>query len=120
MIRAAILGASGYVGGELMRLLASHPGIEVGQAFGASAAGKPVTELHPHLGLAYGDQAFDAWDPALLDGCDLVFAALPHGKSKKLVDAIGTRKFVDLGADFRLDTAEEYETWYGEPHARPD
>ena len=57
MIRAAILGASGYVGGELMRLLAAHPGIEVGQAFGASAAGKSVSELHPHLGLAYGDQA---------------------------------------------------------------
>ena len=120
MIRAAILGASGYVGGELMRLLAAHPGIEVARAFGASAAGKPVTDLHPHLGLAYGDQAFDAWDPALLDGCDLVFAALPHGESQKLVDAIGDRKFVDLGADFRLDTAEEYERWYGEPHQRPD
>jgi N-acetyl-gamma-glutamyl-phosphate reductase len=120
MIRAAILGASGYVGGELMRLLAAHPGIEVGQAFGASAAGKAVTDLHPHLGLAYGDQAFEAWDPALLHGCELVFAALPHGESQKLVDAIGNRKFVDLGADFRLDTAEDYERWYGEPHQRPD
>jgi N-acetyl-gamma-glutamyl-phosphate reductase len=120
MIRAAILGASGYVGGELMRLLAAHPGIEVGQAFGASAAGKPVTDLHPHLGLAYGGQAFGAWDPALLEGCDLVFAALPHGESQKLVDAVGERKFVDLGADFRLDTAEDYERWYGEPHQRPD
>jgi N-acetyl-gamma-glutamyl-phosphate reductase len=120
MIRAAILGASGYVGGELMRLLAAHPGIEVGQAFGASAAGKPVTDLHPHLGLAYGDQAFDAWDAAMLEGCDLVFAALPHGESQKLVDAVGERKFVDLGADFRLDTAEDYERWYGEPHQRPD
>jgi N-acetyl-gamma-glutamyl-phosphate reductase len=120
MIRAAILGASGYVGGELMRLLAAHPGIEVGQAFGASAAGKPVTDLHPHLGLAYGGQAFGAWDPALFEGCDLVFAALPHGESQKLVDAVGERKFVDLGADFRLDTAEDYERWYGEPHQRPD
>jgi N-acetyl-gamma-glutamyl-phosphate reductase len=120
MIRAAILGASGYVGGELLRLLAVHPAIEVGRAFGASASGKPVTELHPHLGLAYGDQVFDAWDPALLDGCELVFAALPHGESQKLVDAIGDRKFVDLGADFRLDSADEYERWYGEPHARPD
>jgi N-acetyl-gamma-glutamyl-phosphate reductase len=120
MIRAAILGASGYVGGELMRLLGAHPGIEVERVFGASAAGKPVTGLHPHLGLAFGDMAFDAWDPALLDGCDLVFAALPHGESQKLVDSIGTRKFVDLGADFRLDSAEEYERWYGEPHQRPD
>ncbi len=120
MIRAAILGASGYVGGELMRLLAAHPGIEVARAFGASAAGKPVSDLHPHLGLAYGGQVFGAWDPALLDGCDLMFAALPHGESQKLVDAIGGRKFVDLGADFRLDTAEDYEAWYGEPHRRPD
>ncbi len=120
MIRAAILGASGYVGGELLRLLAAHPGIEVVRAFGASAAGKSITALHPHLGLAFGDQAFDAWDPALLDGCELVFAALPHGESQKLVDAMGGRKFVDLGADFRLDTAEEYEAWYGEPHQRPD
>jgi N-acetyl-gamma-glutamyl-phosphate reductase len=122
MIRAAILGASGYVGGELMRLLAAHPGIEVERAFGASAAGKPVTELHPHLGLAFGDQAFDSWDPALLDGCELVFAALPHGETQKLADDIlaDGRKFVDLGADFRLDAAEEYERWYGEPHERPD
>jgi N-acetyl-gamma-glutamyl-phosphate reductase len=120
MIRAAILGASGYAGGELMRLLAAHPGIEVARAFGASAAGKPVTDLHPHLGLAYGDMAFDAWAPALLDGCDLVFAALPHGESQKLADAIGNRKFVDLGADFRLDSAEDYAVWYGEPHQRPD
>ena len=65
MIRAAILGASGYVGGELMRLLAAHPGIEVGRSFGASAAGRPVSALHPHLTLAYGDIMFDAWDPAL-------------------------------------------------------
>ena len=68
MIRAAILGASGYVGGELLRLLVAHPGIEVERAFGASAAGRVVSDLHPHLGLAYGDMAFDAWDPTLLDG----------------------------------------------------
>ncbi|MEO5578930.1 MAG: N-acetyl-gamma-glutamyl-phosphate reductase [Sphingomicrobium sp.] len=120
MIRVAILGASGYVGGELLRLLHAHPGIGVARAFGASSAGKPVADLHPHLGLAFPDRIFDAWDPASLDGCELVFAALPHGKSQRVIDALGDRKIVDLGADFRLDSADEYERWYGEPHARPD
>ena len=120
MINVAILGASGYVGGELMRLLCVHPNIAVTRAFGASAAGKPVHDLHPHLGLAFPDRSFDAWDPDLLDGCDVVFAALPHGESQRVMGSIGDRKFVDLGADFRLDRAEEYERWYGEPHERPD
>lgn len=120
MIRAAILGASGYVGGELLRLLASHPGIEVGVAFGSSTAGKPVAAVHPHLALAYPHMMLAVWTPQALEGCDLVFAALPHGESQQVVDAIGDRKFVDLGADFRLYSADEYQRWYGEPHERPD
>jgi N-acetyl-gamma-glutamyl-phosphate reductase len=122
MIRAAILGASGYVGGEFMRLIAGHPAMEVGVAFGASNAGQPVAAVHPHLALAYPDTAFEAWDAALLDGCDLIFAALPHGETQRLADELlapGT-PFVDLGADFRLDSAAEFQRWYGEPHSRPD
>ncbi|HEU4956768.1 MAG TPA: N-acetyl-gamma-glutamyl-phosphate reductase [Sphingomicrobium sp.] len=122
MIRAAILGASGYVGGELMRLIANHPAIEVGIAFGASNAGQPVAAVHPHLALAYTDMAFASWDAALLKGCDLILAALPHGETQRLADELTAPgiPFVDLGADFRLDSGAEFERWYGEPHARPD
>lgn len=122
MIRAAILGASGYVGGELMRLIAAHPEMEVSAVFGASNAGQKVAAVHPHLAMAYPDNEFAAWDPALLTRCDLILAALPHGETQRLADdLIGPGiPFVDLGADFRLDSAVEFERWYGESHARPD
>lgn len=122
MIRAAILGASGYVGGELMRLIAAHPAIEVGVAFGASNAGQAVAAVHPHLALAYPELAFAAWDAAHLHGCGLILAALPHGETQRLADELLAPgiPLVDLGADFRLDSAGEFERWYGEPHARPD
>ena len=122
MIRTSILGASGYVGGELMRLIAAHPDMEVASAFAASGAGQPVGALHPHLALAYPDMAFAAWDPALLHGSDLILAALPHGETQRLADELlgPGLPLVDLGADFRLNDAAEFERWYGEPHARPD
>ena len=122
MIRVSILGASGYVGGELMRLIAAHPAMEVGVAFGASNAGQPVAAVHPHLALAYSGMTFAAWDAALLKNSDLILAALPHGETQRLADEILATgiPFVDLGADFRLDSAAEFERWYGEPHARPD
>ena len=122
MIRVSILGASGYVGGELMRLIAGHPAMEVGVAFAASNAGQPVSSVHPHLALAYPDMSFSPWDPALLAGSDLILAALPHGETQRLADDLLKPgiPFVDLGADFRLHSASEYERWYGEPHARPD
>ena len=122
MIRTSILGASGYVGGELMRLIAAHPALEVATAFGASSAGQAVTALHPHLALEYPAMTFAAWDPALLEESDLILAALPHGETQRLADdllAPGV-PLVDLGADFRLGSAPDYERWYGEPHARPD
>lgn len=122
MINVSILGASGYVGGELMRLIAGHPHLRVAVPFGATAAGQPVAALHPHLALAFPDARFAAWDPALLKDSDLILAALPHGETQRLADdllAPGV-PLVDLGADFRLDSAAAYARWYGEPHARPD
>lgn len=122
MIRVAILGASGYVGGELMRLIAGHPAMKVGIAFGASNAGQPVAAIHPHLALAYPDMSFTAWDAELLKGCDLILAALPHGEIQRLADDLLCPgiPIVDLGADFRLDSGAEFERWYGGPHARPE
>lgn len=121
MIRTAILGASGYVGGELLRLSASHPELRAVRLFGESKAGQGVGAVHPHVAPAYDGARIDAWSDDSLDGIDLVFAALPHGESQKLAATILGRgiPFVDLGADFRLHDPAEYERWYKEPHAAP-
>ena len=74
MIRAAVLGASGYVGGELLRLIDAHPGLELGVAFAATNAGQPVAAVHPHLALAYADIEFTHFDAGALDGCQLILA----------------------------------------------
>src|SRR5690242_18714358 len=120
MIRTAILGASGYVGGELLRLIATHPELAPCRLFGDSKAGQKLGAVHPHLSSAYRDAAIEKFD-GQLDGIDLVFAALPHGHSQKIAGAILDKgmAFVDLGADFRLDDAETYERWYGHAHEAP-
>lgn len=122
MIDALILGASGFVGGELLRLLCSHPGVRPALLIGDSDAGKPVADVHPALALAYPQAAVRAFDPAMLGDAGVVFAALPHGKSQELAPAILAAgvPFVDLGADFRLGSADAYQRWYGEPHIVPD
>ena len=122
MIRAAVLGASGFVGAELLRLLDGHPQIEGARLFGDSQAGQALGQVHPHLALAYPEARVERFEAAALHGIELVFAALPHGHSQRLASEINGRgiPFVDLGADFRLDTAEEYERWYKEPHQTPD
>ena len=122
MFTAAILGASGYVGGELLRILAGHPDIAAGRLLASSSAGQPVAALHPHLGIAYAGRVFEAIDEGSLADCDLIFAALPHGETQKLADRFmaSGAKMVDLGADFRLDSGEDYARWYGEEHLRPE
>ncbi|HKP33630.1 MAG TPA: N-acetyl-gamma-glutamyl-phosphate reductase [Sphingomicrobium sp.] len=122
MIRTAILGASGYVGGELLRLIAAHPALEPTKLFGESKAGQPLGAVHPHLAAAYPDAAIEKFDAGALADVDLVFAALPHGHSQRLAAAILDKgiPFVDLGADFRLNDAAAYERWYGHAHQAPE
>jgi len=122
MIRVAIFGASGFVGAELLRLCAQHPQLRPAKLFGASQAGQALADVHPHLALAYPDAQVNSYATQALDDVDLVFAALPHGHSQAIAPAIIARglPFVDLGADFRLDSAEDYARWYREPHRAPD
>jgi N-acetyl-gamma-glutamyl-phosphate reductase len=122
MIRTAIFGASGFVGAELLRLCSGHPRLQPVRLFGDSQAGLPLEQVHPHLALAFPGLTVERFAPELLEGVDLVFAALPHGHSQGIAPELLARgiPFVDLGADFRLRDAAEYERWYKEPHQAPD
>ncbi|MFV0525647.1 MAG: N-acetyl-gamma-glutamyl-phosphate reductase [Acidimicrobiales bacterium] len=120
--RVGIVGASGYTGAELLRLLAGHPSFEVMVATGDSHAGNAIADLYPSLALAYGDRVFDTYQPDLLDGLDVVFCGLPHGVSMGVVpDLLGrVGHIVDMGSDFRLHDPSLYPEWYGAEHTRPD
>jgi N-acetyl-gamma-glutamyl-phosphate reductase len=122
MIRVAILGASGFVGAELLRLCAQHPQLRPVKLFGSSRAGEDLESVHPQLALAYPRAMVNNYAPEALAGVDLVFAALPHGQSQAVAPEIIAAQipFVDLGADFRLDEAADYERWYREPHRVPE
>jgi N-acetyl-gamma-glutamyl-phosphate reductase len=115
-IQVAVAGASGYAGGELLRLLAGHPEFDLVTATAHSQAGTHVTAVHPQLtglGLTLG-----VTDAASLSGADLVFLALPHGQSAALAAQLPeTVKVVDLGADFRLRDGALWERYYGGTHA---
>ncbi|MGN6333012.1 MAG: N-acetyl-gamma-glutamyl-phosphate reductase [Motilibacteraceae bacterium] len=115
--RAAVAGASGYAGGELLRLILGHPDLELAAVSAGSSAGKPVTSVHPQLPTLAG-ATFAATDPHLLADADVVLLALPHGESAALVEQLpATLPVVDLGADFRLSSAEKWATYYGGAHA---
>ncbi|WP_431886517.1 N-acetyl-gamma-glutamyl-phosphate reductase [Micromonospora wenchangensis] len=115
-IRVAVAGASGYAGGELLRLIAGHPEFDLVAATAHRQAGAPVTAVHPQL--AGLDLTFAATDPATLADADLVFLALPHGESAALAAELPESvRVVDLGADHRLRDADAWSRYYGGPHA---
>ena len=117
-MKVSIVGASGYAGGELLRLLLAHPQVEVAQATSGSHLGEYVYQQHPNLRKRTG-MKFCA--PEGLEACDLLFLAMPHGESQKKIDAYASLapKIVDLAGDFRLRDAALYEQYYGEKHQAP-
>ncbi|MEU6081252.1 N-acetyl-gamma-glutamyl-phosphate reductase [Streptomyces sp. NPDC047108] len=116
-VRVAVAGASGYAGGELLRLLAGHPAAEIGAVTANSNAGQRLGALQPHL-LPLADRVLEPTTTDVLSGHDVVFLALPHGQSAAVADELGEDVLVvDCGADFRLQDAEAWQTFYDSPHA---
>ena len=116
-LAVAVAGASGYAGGELLRLIGGHPDLELGLAAAAGNAGAPVTAVHPHL-TGLGDRTFEALDPARLAAADLVFLALPHEESAAVAAALPPQvPVVDLSASFRLADPGAWAAYYRTPHA---
>ncbi|MDX3228530.1 N-acetyl-gamma-glutamyl-phosphate reductase [Streptomyces sp. ME19-01-6] len=116
-VRAAVAGASGYAGGEVLRLLLTHPQVEIGTLTGNSNAGQRLGALQPHL-LPLADRVLEPTSTEALAGHDVVFLALPHGQSAAVAEQLGDEVLIiDCGADFRLEDAGDWERFYGSPHA---
>jgi N-acetyl-gamma-glutamyl-phosphate reductase len=115
--RAAVAGASGYAGGELLRLLLAHPNVEIGALTAGGNAGSVLAAHHPHL-VPLADRVLEGTDPAALAGHDVVFLALPHGHSAELAAQLTADTLViDCGADHRLTDEADWTRWYGGDHA---
>src|SRR5215470_495417 len=117
-IRVSIVGASGYTGGEVLRLLLGHPNVEIGQVTSESNAGNYVHSIHPNLRKVTQLQFVSA---TALQPADVLFVALPHGEFQKRIDVYAklATYIVDLSADFRLRDTTLYEHYYEEKHAAP-
>lgn len=118
-VTASIVGGSGYGGGELIRLLIDHPGIQIRQITSERFAGKPVSRVHPNLRKKTA-QKFCSIDD--LAECDLLFLGLPHGQAMVQIGHFMSLapRIIDLSGDFRLDDPQEYEKWYGREHLAPE
>ena len=116
-MKIGVVGASGYAGGELLRLLSTHDNFELTYISAGSNAGEEITSIHQHL-LNFAGRKFEKTDIELINKCDLVFLALPHGESASLIANISQKiKIVDLGADFRLADATSWANYYGGDYA---
>ncbi|MBD0689270.1 N-acetyl-gamma-glutamyl-phosphate reductase [Streptomyces sp. CBMA123] len=116
-LRVAVAGASGYAGGEVLRLLLGHPEMEIGALTGGSNAGTKLGALQPHL-IPLADRVLEPTTPEVLADHDVVFLALPHGQSAAVAEALGQNVLVvDCGADFRLKAAADWKQFYGSAHA---
>lgn len=115
--KVAIIGASGYTGAELIRLIATHPEIEIAALGANSKAGQTIAQVFPHL-RHLNLPPLVTMDQIDFDQIDLCFCALPHKTSQEVINQLPkTLKIVDLSADFRLRDPADYEKWYGNPHA---
>jgi N-acetyl-gamma-glutamyl-phosphate/LysW-gamma-L-alpha-aminoadipyl-6-phosphate reductase len=118
MISVSIVGGSGYVGGELLRLLLRHPAVAIQQVTSERLAGKPVTGPHPHL-RGVTDLVFTS--QTMLTNCDVLILALPHGSAAAQIERYAglAPKIIDCSADFRLKSPADYVRWYGAAHPNP-
>jgi N-acetyl-gamma-glutamyl-phosphate/LysW-gamma-L-alpha-aminoadipyl-6-phosphate reductase len=118
-MKVAIVGASGYVGGELLRLLLLHPDVQVAQATSGRNAGRYLYQVHPNL---RGITSLQFIHPDNIEPCDLLFLALPHGEAARAIERYAglAERIVDCSADFRLRDPAVYQRWYGEAHPAPE
>ncbi len=122
MLKVGVLGATGYAGIETVRILLGHPDVEITRLVSHSFVGKKISDIYPSLRNVCDMVCSELDVDDIAANCDLVFTALPHGASKEVIPAIYEKgiKIVDLSGDFRYDSKEVYEKWYGEPHCAPE
>nr|QGT51127.1 N-acetyl-gamma-glutamyl-phosphate reductase [uncultured Firmicutes bacterium] len=122
MIKAGVLGATGYAGIETARLLLKHPEVEVVRVVSKSYAGQKLSDIYPNLRGICDLTCAELNVEDIAQSCDVVFTALPHGASKEVIPALYEKglKIIDLSGDFRYNDIQVYEKWYGQPHSAPE
>ena len=123
MIRVSIIGATGYAGAELLRLLYNHPQVQVVHITSESYTGKKISEVYPHLRGLYDQELISMKDmDTIANDSDFVFIGLPHGHAMEVGKALADTnvRIIDLGADYRFDDTDIYEAWYKVAHTHKD